>query len=255
MGFIFLCNKWTERECLEDLLFGMVEKRKKDVLKIRRGDSGFLYNYNSRKLHGIFEAIGNGGYNVEPNAWKGRFPAQVRVRWKERHKPMERRLLETVIRFEGDYPADVILSSERTREIQMLYEISHKEIQITVFESNFREEFPAYHRVDDGHLVRSRGEQLIDNWLYHHKITHSYERRVPIREEMYCDFYIPLVHLYVEYWGLEDEKYRERKVKKLWLYYKHSLNLVSLKEEDLLKLDDVLVRLLRKHLPRDFRFR
>ena len=37
-------------------------------------------------------------------------------------------------------------------------------------------------------MVRSKAEQIIDNWLYHKGIVHAYERRVPIEEEVYCDF-------------------------------------------------------------------
>jgi hypothetical protein len=59
-------------------------------------------------------------------------------------------------------------------------------------ELSFREKFPATFRTSDGHYVRSRAEVIIDNFLYNYQITHAYERKVPIEEELYCDFYIPL---------------------------------------------------------------
>ena len=124
-----------------------------------------------------------------------------------------------------------------------------------VQEEDFRKRFPAgAFRTDDGHLVRSKGESLIDNWLYYHNIAHAYERRVPIEEEMYCDFYIRKGAIYIEYWGMEDKKYGERKEIKLDLYKKYSLNLVSLTDKDIFKLDDILPKLLRKYLPKDIRF-
>jgi hypothetical protein len=52
----------------------------------------------------------------------------------------------------------------------------------------FRERFPASHRTLDGHMVRSKGEVIIDNWLYMSRIVHAYERKLPIAEEVYCDF-------------------------------------------------------------------
>jgi len=29
---------------------------------------------------------------------------------------------------------------------------------------------------------------------------------VPIKEDIYCDFYIPKGKVYVEFWGLEDDE-------------------------------------------------
>jgi hypothetical protein len=49
-------------------------------------------------------------------------------------------------------------------------------------------------------MVRSRAEVLIDNWLYMQGIVHAYERRLPIEEECYCDFYLPK-GVYIEFWA------------------------------------------------------
>jgi hypothetical protein len=113
--------------------------------------------------------------------------------------------------------------------------------------SGFREKFEAKHRATDGHFVRSKAEMLIDNWLYMAEIVHAYERKLPIEEEMYCDFYIPTGKVYIEYWGLEnDPKYRDRKAQKLALYEKYGFNLIELNDADVQNLDDVLPRLLLK---------
>ena len=56
---------------------------------------------------------------------------------------------------------------------------------------DFRTKFPANFRTQDGHMVRSRAEVLIDNWLYVQGHVHAYERRLPIEEDCYCDFYLP----------------------------------------------------------------
>lgn len=111
----------------------------------------------------------------------------------------------------------------------------------------FRDKFPATHRAADGHMVRSRAEMLIDNWLYMAEIVHAYERKLPIEEDVYCDFYIPTGKVYIEFWGLEDDpKYRARKEKKLAIYEKYGFNLVQLGDADVQNLDDVLPRLLLK---------
>ena len=72
--------------------------------------------------------------------------------------------------------------------------------------ADFRAKFPATFRAQDGHVVRSRAELLIDNWLYMQGIVHAYERRLPIEEEMLLRL-LPLPGgkgVYIEYWGLES---------------------------------------------------
>lgn len=109
----------------------------------------------------------------------------------------------------------------------------------------FREKFPAQHRSKDGHQVRSKSELIIDNFLYDAKIVHACERKIPIEEEMYCDFYIPTGKVYIEFWGLDEDTYLARKKKKLEIYSKYKLNLIELFEKDVSNLDDTLPGKLR----------
>ena len=110
-----------------------------------------------------------------------------------------------------------------------------------------RETFKAEFRTMDGHYVRSKAEVIIDNWLYMNGFVHAYERRVPIVEELYCDFYLPQQQIYIEFWGLEDTKYIERKKKKIALYEHYGLKLIGLTEEDVKNIDDTLPIKLLKH--------
>ncbi|UYM16349.1 hypothetical protein [Endozoicomonas euniceicola] len=112
---------------------------------------------------------------------------------------------------------------------------------------NFRSKFPAKLRSADGHMVRSKAEMLIDNWLYIAEIVHAYERKLPVDEDVYCDFYIPTGKVYIEFWGLEnDKKYQKRKAEKIKIYEKYNLNLIQLNDNEIQNLDDVLPRLLLK---------
>jgi hypothetical protein len=114
-------------------------------------------------------------------------------------------------------------------------------------ELGFRDKFEAKHRSADGHFVRSKAEMLIDNWLYMAEIVHAYERKLPIEEDVYCDFYIPTGKVYIEYWGYEnDERYLARKKKKIEIYQKYGFNLIQLSDSDVQNLDDVLPRHLLK---------
>lgn len=112
----------------------------------------------------------------------------------------------------------------------------------------FREKFEAKHRAADGHFVRSKAEMLIDNWLYMAEIVHAYERKLPIEEDVYSDFYIPTGKVYIEYWGYEnDPKYLARKKKKIELYNKYGFNLIELQDKEVQNLDDILPRMLLKY--------
>jgi len=128
------------------------------------------------------------------------------------------------------------------------YKISDIEVE----EKNFRDKFPANIRTDDGHKVRSKAEQIIDNWLYRNGIVHAYERRVPIEEALYCDFFIPIGKVWIEYWGLEDKKYLKRKELKKQLYKKHDRKLIELTDKDIGNLDDILPMKLQPFLPSNF---
>jgi hypothetical protein len=112
----------------------------------------------------------------------------------------------------------------------------------------FREKFAAKHRTTDGHFVRSKAEMLIDNWLYMAEIVHAYERKLPIEEDVYSDFYIPTGKVYIEYWGYEnDQKYLARKKQKIELYKKYGFNLIELEDKEVQNLDDTLPRMLLKY--------
>ncbi len=112
----------------------------------------------------------------------------------------------------------------------------------------FRQKFKAVHRCTDGHYVRSKAEMLIDNWLYMAEVIHAYERKLPIEEDVYCDFYLPTGKVYIEYWGYEEaEKYLKRKHEKQAIYSKYNFNLIELTEKEVQNLDDILPRELLKH--------
>ena len=121
--------------------------------------------------------------------------------------------------------------------------------QLEANEKGFRDKYPADFRSQDGHFVRSRAELLIDNYLYINQIVHAYERKVPIEEELYCDFYIPLgKKVYIEYWGKQgDEKYEKRKEIKKELYTKNGFGLIELQPDDINNLDDILPGKLLKY--------
>ena len=78
-GYIFACTNKSEKECLDRMLFATTKVYGDDVLKIKKGDLIFLLNLDTDRLHGTFKAKSAGAKDIVPEAWKGRYPYQVRV--------------------------------------------------------------------------------------------------------------------------------------------------------------------------------
>ena len=95
---------------------------------------------------------------------------------------------------------------------------------------------------DDGHLVKSPYEKIIDNWLYKEGIQHAYEIKIDIDKDkdLTPDFYIPeyngTKNIYIEFWGYDETniKYQQRKDYKIKVY------------PDLVKRDGITVIYLNK---------
>ena len=142
-----------------------------------------------------------------------------------------------------------LLQVLRVREVEYTNERSQEPDKKL---NDFRMKFPASLRTRDGHMVRSRAEVIIDNALYDYGLAHAYERKLPVEEDVYSDFYIPAKNggkaVYIEYWGLEnDPKYQERMKLKKVIYAKYDLNLIELSDQHIVCLDDHLPRMLLKY--------
>ncbi|ANU38841.1 glycerol kinase [Vibrio scophthalmi] len=112
--------------------------------------------------------------------------------------------------------------------------------------SNFQQKFAAKHRTLDGHYVRSRGELIIDNWLYMNGIVHAYDRPLPIEQEQLCDFYLPTGKVYLQYWGDDQgptDEVSKQTIKTL--YQQHQFALIEVCVDEIDRLDEVLPNQLR----------
>ena len=94
--------------------------------------------------------------------------------------------------------------------------------EFTKLEAEYESDFTC----EDGHLVKSPYEKIIDDWLYREDIKHAYEKKIDIDEthDITPDFYIPeyngIKNIYVEFWGYGEEniQYQKRKEYKTNLY-------------------------------------
>ncbi len=57
----------------------------------------------------------------------------------------------------------------------------------------------------DGHIVRSKGELIIDNYLYILGLNHIYEKKIKIlKNQVKSDWYLTDYDIYIEYWGFHN---------------------------------------------------
>lgn len=76
-GYIFMCNSTTKLDCYQYRVFGLSLGRKDMVEQIIPGIKLFLFDFEVKLLYGVYEATCTGKLNLEPGAFKGKFPAQV----------------------------------------------------------------------------------------------------------------------------------------------------------------------------------
>lgn len=242
-GWIFVCTDSTERECLENMLFGDQDSEvyRRRIESVSEGDVAFLYNIDKEMIYGVFTIVEK-GRNLEPYKWSGRFPLQVRVRLRTQYmlscKISKRELQQIVGR-------EYFLKELGSRKINELMIRLTTETAPQPIEALRRRYPEGFYKTEDGHLVRSKVEREIDNFLFSKGILHVYDKLIPGEKEFYCDFYLPDYDLYIEYWGGEgEEHYEQRKREKLAQYKRRGLKLFEIHKEDDQRLPDVLQKLL-----------
>jgi len=261
-GWIFFCNNNTQEECFRHGIVGSPEKYLTNFSSLKAGDPVLLYNYEAGMLVGHFTATSEVKLDHVQFEWIRRYRVQVPLALEKRFaRPVPKEKLETIpgLNFNSKgYLTNFSLPMEVVQELLDLAEGRKESLGEpgTKEESDFRKKYPANYLCSDGHWVRSKAELLIDNWLYtrHPPIAHAYERRLPVPEEAYADFYIPIGDCYIEYWGLDTPEYSARQRRKLELFRNYKFRVISLGERDIEKLDDLLPGKLLKFLPSEFRF-
>ncbi|KAK7339975.1 hypothetical protein VNO77_20665 [Canavalia gladiata] len=102
-GVIFGCKNATIKECLSKQLFGLPAQHFSYVKNVDPGLPLFLFNYDDKKLHGIFEAASSGKMYIDPYGWttdgseRTQYPAQVQIRVRLQCHPLSEDKFRQVI--------------------------------------------------------------------------------------------------------------------------------------------------------------
>jgi len=233
-GYVFLCNNRTEGECLERKLFGAPKSEWNRVSRVKKGDILFLLNYQINLLHGVFEAVSDGKMNIDPYAFDGYFPAQVRLRRKMRCLPLdEAALLPLINRGWIKVSRRGVLLFPPRLGPKFIDELWRLFLEVPAA-PRVKTGLVGY-KAKDGHITKSYGERYLDDWLYEH-LPYKHEYNCPVKRakrEVLCDWYIPKIDLYIEYW--EKKPWRETSAidLKRKFYEDHSLRAIDIHEDDL----------------------
>jgi len=240
-GYVFICSHRTERECFERKLFAMPMSDWNRVAEVKKGDILFLLNYQSNRLHGVFEATTDGTLNIEPYAFDGRFPAQVRVRRKMRCPSLDKVAFLPLIKrgWVKVSRRGVLLFPPRLGE-KFIDELWRIFLEVPLV-SRAKTGLVGY-KAKDGHITKSYEERYVDDWLHEH-LPYKHEYNCPVKRakrEVLCDWYIPKIDLHIEYW--EKKGWRETSAIELKqkFYQEHSLRSINLYEDDLRLADRII---------------
>lgn len=113
------------------------------------------------------------------------------------------------------------------------------------------ESYEGTYTCEDGHVVKSKSEMAIDNYLFQKHISHSYEPAFPIDEDpkhdLHPDFYLPETDVYIEHWGFDEtnRKYTETKKYKLPFYEREKITMICTTEKDMKNITAALDRKLK----------
>jgi hypothetical protein len=195
--------------------------------------------------------------NIEPDAFDGCFPAQVRIKTKIECPWVDEGALLPLIKRgwiqvskNGVLLFPSRLSPKFIEELYRVFLRINSESKAILSETLQKRTLSRY-QSKDGHVTASNEEKLIDEWLHEHlPYEHIYNFALELDgTKVTCDWYIPSLDLYVQYWEKSGWQAGVTGRLKRKFFEDHLLRFVSIYQDDLALRDSIIPARIKSIIP------